>query len=378
MKLKIKNYQAIKNAELEFQPGINSIIGGTNNGKSSIIRAIRGAINNQGGNSFINYEADSCSVEIDFNEHNIMWSKSRKQGKSSYVIDGVTLKKIGQTQLEEVAAIMNMPEVQVNNERHQINFWRQMDKPFLVDKTPSQLFDFVVKSDEQEIIKVLAEETQEKIKEINKDLVVTTANIDSNTTAISTLSDEIQKLSKFNDIEVSRLELMLNIEENLEVLIDRATSANVVYLQLQQELKDITNTLKKVSDTNINVLSQDIQKLSVVENYILALSNSISKVTEAKTILSNLIELNAILEIKLKQANHLFNLVKTHEANYRDTKTPFDTLVLLTSSHNKLISSYNVINETLLETQKELDSFEVCPLCGNTLQDHMEVHDEHS
>ena len=95
LKVEIKNYQVIKNAELDFVPGINAIVGATNNGKSSIIRAIRGAINNQGGSSFINYDANEASVSITFNDHEIIWTKSKKQGKSAYIIDGKKLTKIG-------------------------------------------------------------------------------------------------------------------------------------------------------------------------------------------------------------------------------------------------------------------------------------------
>ena len=87
MKVKIENYQAIVNAELEFDYGLTAIIGSTNSGKSSIIRAIKGAINNQGGTGFINYNAPDSSVTVVDKGHTIEWFKSKKDS-GKYVIDG--------------------------------------------------------------------------------------------------------------------------------------------------------------------------------------------------------------------------------------------------------------------------------------------------
>ena len=44
MQVQIKDYQIIKKAALEFIPGLNVIIGPSNNGKSSILKAIKAAV----------------------------------------------------------------------------------------------------------------------------------------------------------------------------------------------------------------------------------------------------------------------------------------------------------------------------------------------
>ena len=170
MKASIKNYQIIKDADLEFLPGITAIVGSSNNGKSSIIRAIEAAINNKGGNSFINYDADSCEVEIEDSGHIIKWQKHKKQGKSFYEIDGKILNKIGQKQLDEVGILLNMPEIEVNTDRFRLNFWKQMNFPFLVGKTSYQLFDFISKSNEQELISELQDKSAESFKQLAKDV----------------------------------------------------------------------------------------------------------------------------------------------------------------------------------------------------------------
>ena len=47
MKVKIKDYQVIKDIDLDFDKGLTAIVGTSNNGKSSILRAIEGAIFNK-------------------------------------------------------------------------------------------------------------------------------------------------------------------------------------------------------------------------------------------------------------------------------------------------------------------------------------------
>lgn len=78
MRVKVENYQAIKNADLEFKVGLTVIVGVTNSGKSSLIRAIKGAINNQAGTDFINYGANETVVTIIEGDNEIVWTKPKK------------------------------------------------------------------------------------------------------------------------------------------------------------------------------------------------------------------------------------------------------------------------------------------------------------
>lgn len=55
MKVSISNYQIIKQAVLDFKPGFNVIIGPSNNGKSSILKAIKSAVYTESGTTPIRY-----------------------------------------------------------------------------------------------------------------------------------------------------------------------------------------------------------------------------------------------------------------------------------------------------------------------------------
>ena len=375
MKVRIKNYQAIEEAELEFKPGINSIIGSTNNGKSAIIRAIRGAINNQGGNGFINYEADACSVYIEFNNHDIEWKKTRKQGKSSYTIDGIVLSKIGQTQLDEVASIMNMPEIQVNNDRHQINFWRQMDKPFLVDKTPYQLFDFIVKSDEQEIIRTLAETTEASLKEINRNINTTSTGVDMNTESINNLVEELKGLKKFNSIDTSKLELMLTLEKTGYDLLTELHNIKYQSSIIVTKVLKLTELVGKALDILLSVEATigslaKLEAYSTELDYINKTAMSITsqtdtirtaiKVTEDKLLIAKqLLDEEEILKQEQKQISVLFKDLQSYE-----------------KQQVSLFKTQEEIEKRLSKILEGLKEFTACPLCGNNLDSNHGGHDE--
>lgn len=377
MKVKIENYQVIKEAELEFKPGINAIIGSTNNGKSAIIRAIRGAINNQGGNGFINYNADSCLVDIKFNGHNVIWKKTKKQGKSSYTIDGVVLKKIGQKQLEEVASIMNMPEIQVNNDRHQINFWRQLDKPFLVDKTPYQLFDFIVKSDEQEIIRALSEQTELSLKEINKHITSTSAAIDANTELINTLITELKDLERFRDIDVDRLELMINLEKTIYDLLAELDNTRIESRALLDKILKSTDFINEATALLASVYTE-IDNLQKLEEYLSELDLTTSNITSVIENIDLLGRTTQDLEAKVAVAKQLENTTESLEQEY----TTLNELFILIDKCNKDIISYtSLIDQYTTRIEKlsdELKQFIVCPLCGNNLDSNHGGHNEFS
>lgn len=377
MKVKIENYQAIKEAELEFKPGINAIVGSTNNGKSAIIRAIRGAINNQGGNSFINYNADFCLVDIKFNDHNIIWKKTKKQGKSNYTVDGVVLSKIGQTQLDEVASIMNMPEIQVNNDRHQINFWRQMDKPFLVDKTPYQLFDFIVKSDEQEIIRALSEQTELSLKGTNKYVGSTSAAIDANTELINTLIAELKDLESFRYIDVDRLELMIDLEKTNYDLLTELDNIKIESRALRDKILKSVVFINEATASLASVYTE-IDNLQKLEEYSSELDIVTSNITSGIENIDLLRRTIQYLEDKVVIAKQLEDDTKSLEQEY----TALNELFILIYKCNKDMVSYTSLIEqyttNIEKLSDELKQFVVCPLCGNNLDSNHGGHDEFS
>jgi len=369
MKVSIKNYQAIKNVELEFPPGITAIVGNSNNGKSSIIRAIEAAINNKGGSSFINYDADECEVAITHDGADIKWIKSKKPGKSHYIINGTKINKIGQTQVPEVAQLLNMGEVEVNNERFRLNFWKQLDYPFLVGKTPYQLFDFISKSDEQDKVKQFQDDTVVDRKSVTNEVTTNTTKIDMITSDIVKLGEEQDQLQVFVDFDLEAYEELLEQYNDLDHVIETYENSEKFLKAGKEVLKDAEDQLTKLNDymtklelgiTLFDALSTCVSSISDVESELNRYSKiakdceTHEKLNQDKiTKLEEIIETVAKLTLELEEYD---NLIEACEG----------TIV----SINGYKKSLQTIENELKDIEAELDTFDVCPFCDSNLGNH--------
>lgn len=143
----LKNFQAHKDTTVQFDKGLNIIVGESNNGKTSILRGILWAIDNQPlGNDFIMAGENDCSVTINFSD-------------GTYIERGRTVKSTGYYQIRyiddngkyidqtyrgftnavpvEVSNVHQMPKVNITKdiETH-LNVLSQLDGPFLLTESP--------------------------------------------------------------------------------------------------------------------------------------------------------------------------------------------------------------------------------------------------
>lgn len=146
MKISIRNFQSIKNADIDIE-GVTIITGKTNGGKTAIIRAIDEAVFNNGDDSHVRAGTDESSVSIEDAGHMFEYRRSakRKSEKTSYSFDGGDeIRKVGRDQLPEVVDMLHISDVKMANGSHALlNFWHQNDRPFLMDKSPQQLYEFL-------------------------------------------------------------------------------------------------------------------------------------------------------------------------------------------------------------------------------------------
>lgn len=140
MRINIKDYQRVEEVDFELEPGINVINGESNNGKSSIMRAIRDFIFNSFTNEKVRHGQKSLSVSIDDATGN------RNKKGTTYEIGEEHFEKIGRNKLPEIFDKFKVGELEVNKVKVKPNFWLQMDKPFLFDKTPNQRGELILGS----------------------------------------------------------------------------------------------------------------------------------------------------------------------------------------------------------------------------------------
>jgi hypothetical protein len=218
-KIKVKNQGYIKEAEVEFVPGLNVLRGKSSQGKSTLFRAVETTIFNMPSDFLVTYGEKTSSVTIEYNDHKIVRDRNlnAKEYKTVYYIDDQKYVKTGKNALEEVQEKIGLKELSISGSKTHIAFSSAFGLPFLVDESPQKIFDFITYSSSnldisdvvQKIKSDIAENKEETKKleiEINtlKDMFLKQQKkqiIFSENKDIDKISDSLKKLnSSFNEL----------------------------------------------------------------------------------------------------------------------------------------------------------------------------------
>lgn len=128
-KISIQNFQSHKDSELEFVPGVNVIIGPSDQGKSAIIRALRFVLENRPlGDDICSDWGGETNVTIEVQEGNTV-SRIKDKDRNQYLINETVFKAFGHNPPEEVAQVLNMDD---------FNLQYQNEPPFMISLEPGQ------------------------------------------------------------------------------------------------------------------------------------------------------------------------------------------------------------------------------------------------
>ena len=389
-KLAVKDYQIIKKASLEFIPGLNVITGPSNNGKSSIFKAIKANIYTTPGTSPIRAGQNSYAVGITYNGHTVILQKGLKE--SVYLVDGEKYTKFGTTTPPVVSNALNIKELVLNGNKEQLNFWDQMNYPFLLDKTPVELFRFIIDSGDSD-----------KISQVLKDMV-------SDRQVISKEIDQLQGSINLIDTDIDTYEKQLEVAKpiieacnNIIALQDRISRLNSLKTiktnldNISQQVELINNNEKRL-EANLNIWSnfnQSIkimsQKHNILKDSFIRLHAIIGDLSDSE---EKLLDLAKIKDLDIIDVSGLVSMKNIHQdiitirsklesldtisiINYTGSKDDIDKLFLLKSyqlaginiykkytEYDKALSEASANKDQFIELKK---LFDICPVCGQKI-----------
>lgn len=363
MIVKIKNYQRLEDITLELKPGINLISGNSNNGKSSTIRAIRDFVFNKATKDKIRHGEKELEVSLD----NAIMNRTNKG--TTYSINNETFEKVGKTPLNEIINLFNIKELTVNDVTIKPNFWFQMDKPFLIDKTAGQKHDLIIGAKNDKYLKALKEIKAEisnltKVEKVSLEKVIDTLkkkNLDTNI-KLSQLEGIDELISKILKYEKGKS----FIEKNIDIIKSIKTfKENIKY---NKECIDKFNSLHYQSIVerykNFSELSDSICEAITISN-------------EYKTLYYNIKSLEKIYNSQiniLKNKDSIYNRIN-EISKYEEN---ISKIVTILNQYNEL--KYNsedkekeikIIELKLKNKKDDFNNFKkeikICPLCGGLL-----------
>lgn len=337
----IKDFQSLKKAYIELTPGITVITGATNNGKSAIIRAIDSALFNLGDDAMVRGGQRYYGIKISNGSHTMLMARDNvgKNEKTAYQFDdGTVQKKVGRGQLEEVSRMFNIREVKMNNgTKMKINFWYQNDKPFLMDKTAGQLYEFLSLSSCDNYARVL-KSLGSDVRSINSDIITLTTEINTYKSLINDKKDFISKNDGFDSVyqEAIDVDAKGDLLSNVESLLDDVDISN--------------NSIKKLSSLksglDIKISTIDIDSVSALYQEIISLDSNVSSLCELLDYIDSIDD----------KISHLDNERKELKSNVSMCDTSIKDFSIIINDAECLHSKIDTVSKALFNVEESIKS----------------------
>ncbi|NLB19004.1 MAG: AAA family ATPase, partial [Syntrophomonadaceae bacterium] len=252
-KLSLKNFQSHRETDLEFDPGLNIIVGPSDQGKSAIIRAMRWLIYNEPrGSGFIRSGETCCQVRIEMS-NGVVVERIRDD---SARINRYLLKVEGQEPLAferfnkevplEVRQALGMHKLIIDRDRTvEINLAGQLEAPFLLEEsggTRSKVLGrmanlHIIDAAQRDALRDVGQATQE-INRLNEDIAV----LDGQLADYGDLEDQTNRLRQLE----SQLARLKTLGDELQVLEKLLVRLNKV----KQELAEVKLTMKRLANVD--------------------------------------------------------------------------------------------------------------------------------
>lgn len=409
MLIKAKNFMKLEDLTLNLNPGFNVITGPSNQGKSSIIKALESLFYNNHTDSRVMQGKDNYIIGVQDNNNTIMAKRNpSKATKTVYSINNNTLTKVNRGPIKDVEELLNIKEIDILGQKTRLNFSEQFGGLFLLDKNPSQLYDFLATSDTSNKLNDTTKSMKNDLREIidsqkriegqldivkqsydrektilnnlqgSEEVITEALNISGKVSNINRLEEIIKslesKIQRLNDIKKNlvEIEVQLNILKDLDNLITQ--NNDIEYLKSSmlgianklkegREHKVLLSKLNKITNINISSLENEYSNYNKDFTTFLELESLISRITYKENTIdklkNNLDIVNNIIDSNTKTLKNLDNLIS------------LELIINRLETSNKIINSnkesINNIDKNLDEINKELSKFKTCPLCGSEL-----------
>jgi len=336
--LEIKNVQSHKNSRLEFSPGINALVGTSNNGKSAVLRALIWAITNRPLGTEIllsNWAYDSKGkqneeMSVTVEKENSTLTRRKTKTENEYVINDEVLEAIKTDVPEDVKNFFALTET---------NIQRQQDAPFLLSLSSGKIaeyFNRIVRLDIIDRVLTNAETTRRKMKNRFESAEEDEKKLESELEKYNWL-ESVEKLIEKYKVVNGKFEEVYERREILQESVEQFEEIDKKKFPDFKSEKEIIKNIEKL-ETESDLLDEQIESLS----------ESISKFKN----LSKKSNIDFSKEKKLIKAIEEINL------DNREIEALKQEISLMEYSENFI----KECNEKIKEYEKQLP--EICPICG--------------
>lgn len=354
-KLHLCNFQSHENTILEFSPYCNVIVGPSNVGKSSIIRALLFVLyNGLKGNSFVRIGSKYAEVVVNFSEGKEI---CRKKGRDTnfYVLDGVEWKDFGDDNIpKSISLVVNIPEVLIDKDKFiKINLSSQLEGSYLFFTPDSFKAKTINRLSNSHVIDSVLRKLLGEIKGDGirlKSLEGEISEIDFQLQRYHVL-DDVDKATKYIEDKLFNLESKADTLTKLSVLNEKVCIWNKYY----QEAKRF---LYLVSQYNLEELRRKIDLYEKLNVLLTSYNQVFCQVDNIKKHLSLMKE----CDIEgLKEGISLYEKSVCTLESCRQVSSQIESL------KNQILYVEKEVFVSKKSYEDELKKQRICPTCGQKI-----------
>jgi hypothetical protein len=381
VEVEITNYESIAHTKLVID-GFTTLIGRNYLGKSAVLRAINAALINKDGTEFIRWGQTFCEVHLKFQDLDILWHK--EDGNNFYKVNGKEYTKIGRgTPPQEILDAGYKP-IAIGDEKINLNYAVQFFPLFLVNKRDSKSADILTSAYGLDRIYT-------SIDLCNKDQRTNSDLLRIREKDLGIVENGLKKFQKMPDI-LSRIPEIKNKKKDIDA---QETEIKKVsgWVLLLRDLAVKTKRLKGVSEVRLpesSKILEDIKSYGTLVRYYTGysqLSSFVNKVSPVQSIkipedhiskikdmfaeYQKLIIWNSSYNKLSKETDRLKKIEKiklpSHSINVEDVpklEAFRDRLSTCALEYKECDKKLAVLTSDMAAVEKELESFDACPLCG--------------
>ena len=298
--IKLENFQSHKDTVIEFSKGLNVIVGPSDSGKTSIIRAILWVLlDHPQGDGIIRAGEQYASVKIEMSDGSFV-KKTRKGKKSAIKIFD---SKSGNEETyagskgdvkEKISKIFGIPLDESGKLSYNIH--DQLSPPFLLNESSSEKAKAIGKLVGVDMI-------DEATSDTNSDILAKTKDINKTEKEIESIKF---KLGEFSNLEDERREL-----EEKSKLLELIDEKLLLCETLEQNLRNTKSVQDEISKTkhSIQKLDETLKTAPILEE----LSGKIINFNKERLICKRLYDISASKENSLKIISQTDKIEKSEE-----------------------------------------------------------------
>lgn len=372
-KLRIINFEAHEDTIIEFSDGFNAIIGDSDGGKSSIIRALSAVCYNRWSADMMRVGAHECVIELTTDKGIVTLIKNLKEKVNAYECilfsnnEKIRFETIGTSVPDIVFEITGMRELDLGDTKDTPNVMYQLEKHYMLAEINgksctsnliARVFDRVIGLGGME----------ELISEISSNMINNKKQITKNNEAIDNLRNKMHSNLEIEnkDEKLQKAKLLLDEINELKKIYERVCFYDIEINKLRGRWKNLDN--KSISiDTDLakNILEK-LNSLVIsykqIANLFLKYENKINIQNNIDKHIKSLkyIDQNQIDKLK-SMCNVLYKMDKLI-SKFNDKN---DSLLKINKCIERYSSEYELFNSELIKIKQES---KICPLCGKPFE----------